>query len=612
MKLRNLFYALLALPLVFAACEELGGEATPSAVQFTVTSELTAEFKATAGTGAIFYTLTNAPEDARPTATCADEWVNNFDVTASMITYKVSANTEEATRTTEIVVSYKEQEYKIAVSQEGKAAASKAPKLEVTSGNMQSFDFKETIGTIEFSLENPIEGVDVVASANVDWITNFAVAETTVSFLVAANEGEAREGKITLTYGALDPVVVDIAQAAYVPAVPALVIYSTDSDFMYDGGTGEISFGLENLVEFGEVVVTCDAEWITFGEVTFKKDIEENEGAEDNEGAEGNEGNEVSPASVADEVKEGYIPFTVAANEGENMREATVTLTCGELTATTTIKQLQNGFNPNFTYSTFSITECWASCENGGTQWNVTFVEHDDNKGDMYTRISFGLAEANVQRIPDGTYSVENGSILVNTASLNGCSTYRYNTSDTTDITAANFTVTTDTEKKVITIEGTFQAATNVVNLNYTGAMAGMDLGEIVSGAIEHTEWASCTKGWTDTKQMIINVISADGSLEIMFDVRHTGGTKALPEGTYCSLWPKKDNGRDYINWTDLEEQNVLNPTSKCIYNNVDAYLKNDGSSSLIVEKVDGCYKFTYDLTDELDRHFTGVIQATW
>lgn len=612
MKLRNLFYALLALPLVFAACEELGGEATPSAVQFTVTSELTAEFKATAGTGAIFYTLTNAPEDARPTATCADEWVNNFNVTASMITYKVSANTEEAARTTEIVVSYKEQEYKIAVSQEGKAAAPKAPKLEVLSGNMQSFDFKETIGTIEFSLENPIEGVKVVASANVDWITNIAVAETTVSFLVAANEGDAREGKISLTYGELDPVVVDIAQSAYVPAVPALVIYSTDTDFEYEGGTGEISFGLENLVEFGEVKVSCNAEWINFGDVTYKQDVEENEGTEGTEDTEGNEGNEVNPASVADEVKEGYIPFTVARNEGENMREATVTLTCGELTATTTIKQFQNGFNPNFAYTTFSITECWASCENGGTQWDVTFVEHDASKGDMRTRISFGLAEANVQRIPDGTYTVENGGILVNTASLNGFSTYRHNTSEPIDITVANFTVATDTEKKVITIEGTFQAATNVVNISYTGAMAGMDLGEIVSGAIEHTEWTSCTKGWTDTKQMMFTAISADGSLEIVFDVRHTGGTKALPEGTYCSLWPKQDNGRDYVYWTDLEEQNVLNPTTKCIYNNVDAILKNDGSSSIIVEKVDGCYKFTYDLTDELDRHFTGVIQATW
>ena len=592
MKLRNLFYALLALPLVFAACEELGGEATPSAVQFTVTSELTAEFKATAGTGVIAYTLTNAPEDARPTATCADEWVNTFNVTASMITYKVSANTEEVARTTEIVVSYKEQEFKIAVSQEGKAAAPKAPKLEVLSGNMQSFDFKETIGTIEFSLENPVEGVDVVASANVNWITNFAVAETTVSFLVAANEGEAREGKITLTYGVLDPVVVDVAQAAYVPAVPALVIYSTDSDFMYEGGTGEISFGLENLVEFGEVVVTCDAEWITFGEVTFKKDIEENEGAEDNEGA---EGNEVSPASVADEVKEGYIPFTVAANEGENMREATVTLTCGELTATTTIKQLQNGFNPNFTYSTFSVSEISAKAVDGGKQWDITLIETDPNKGPMITILSFGLAEANSQRITDGTYSVENGGILVNTASLNGFSTYRKNVSDlSADITVANFTVATDTEKKVITIDGTFQAATNVVNLNYTGAIAGMDLGEAISGAINHTEWASVTKAWMENKELLFNAESADGSLKASFDFYDYDSSKVLAAGEYIVSDP-------------IDGVLHLRTSSYFNYNGLESQL---ASGSATVEHISGGYKITYNVVDKIGREFTGVIEG--
>ena len=593
MKLRNLFYALLALPLVFAACEELGGEATPSAAQFAVTSELTAEFKATAGTGVITYTLTNAPEDARPTATCADEWVNNFNVTASMITYKVSANTEEVARTTEIVVSYKEQEFKIAVSQEGKAAAPKAPKLEVLSGNMQSFGFEETIGTIEFSLENPIEGVNVAASANVGWITNIAVAETTVSFLVAANEGDAREGKITLTYGALDPVVVDVAQSAYVPAVPALVIYSTDSDFEYEGGTGEISFGLENLVELGEVKVTCDAEWITFGDVTYKQDVEENEGTE---GTEGNEGNEVNPASVADEVKEGYIPFTVAANEGENMREATVTLTCGELTATTTIKQFQNGFNPNFTYSTFVVSEISAKSKEGGKQWDITLIENDPNKGSMMTIISFGLEEANTQRITDGTYSVENGGILVNTASLNGFSTYRKNVSDlSADITVANFTVVTDTEKKVITIEGTFQAATDVVNLNYTGAIAGMDLGEAVAGAIEHTEWSEVTKVWAEKKELMFRATSADGALVATFDFYDYDSSLVLAAGTY--------KVSDYYDGVGAH----LSTGSYFNYNGQEAYL---ASGSATVEHISGGYKITYNVVDKGGREFTGVIEG--
>ena len=483
MKLKNLFYALLALPLVFAACEGLGDDTQkeePKGPTLTVTSSLEVEVEAVGGTQMITYTLQNAPADAKVTATCEAEWITDLTVASSII-YEVAANEGEAREAT-IVVSYEEQSFNVVVKQAAKPAST-VLRFEVTAESTIEFDCNAYSGSISYILENPIEGVEVAAVSNQDWVEVTNITDRAIDFTAQANEGEAREATITISYGILDPVVITLKQAEY--------------------------------IDPSEIVID------------------------------------------------------------------------------------------------FVITECWASCENGGTQWNVTFVEHDDTKGDMYTRISFGLAEANAQRVSDGTYSVADGNILLNSSTQNGFSTYRYNTSETADITKANFTVATDTANKTISIVGTFSAADVNVAINYNGEMSGMDFAEAVVGPIEHTEWKACTK--TEyTNELYFTAKSADDSLEINFAIKHTGNSKVLPEGTYYSLWPKTEDGRYYVNYNTLEVKDILNPTTKCIYNNVDAILKNDGSSSLIVEKVDGCYKFTYDLIDELGRHFIGVIQATW
>ena len=484
MKLKNLFYALLALPLVFAACEGLGDDTQkeePKGPTLTVTSSLEVEVEAVGGTQMITYTLQNAPADAKVTATCEAEWITDLTVASSII-YEVAANEGEAREAT-IVVSYEEQSFNVVVKQAAKPAST-VLRFEVTAESTIEFDCNAFSGSIGYILENPIEGVEVVAVSNQDWVEVTAIADGAIDFTAQANEGRAREATITISYGPLDPVVITLKQAQY-----------------------------------------------------------------------------IDPSEVVNE---------------------------------------------------FVITECWANCENGGAQWDVIFVEHDDTKGDMYTIISFALAEANSQRITDGTYTVENGGILLNPANENGFSTYRSNVSDlAANIYAASFQVVTNTANKTISIVGTFSAADVNVAINYNGEMSGMDFAEAVVGPIEHTEWKACTK--TEyTNELYFTAKSADDSLEINFAIKHTGNSKVLPEGTYYSLWPKTEDGRYYVNYNTLEVKDILNPTTKCIYNNVDAILKNDGSSSLIVEKVDGCYKFTYDLIDELGRHFIGVIQATW
>lgn len=468
MKLKNLFYLLLALPLAFASCSDiLGDEKEPAKTpNLTVTSSLTVEFEAEGGSGIITYTLENAPEGAQVSATCEADWVSDLTVGA-MITYKVSKNDGDA-RDTKIVVSYEQQVVEVSLTQAAKPAST-APKFTLTSEDVIEVTYEQAAKSIEFTLENPIEGVEVEAKANADWISITNIAENAIDFIIAENEGSARTATITATYGLLEPIVVTVNQAQYV--------------------------------------------------------------------------------------------------------------------------------DPNAVVIPFEVTECWASSENGGKQWDVTFVEHDTLLGDMYTRISFALAEANVQRVTDGTYSVANGNILLNASSENGYSTYRYNSSEIADILDATFTVETDTTAKTISIEGTFKSGDKNIEIKYNGEMRGMDLGEATTGAISYSEWSDVYKQFDGTQELGFYAISADGALKLWLYIPHTAnsdGTRLLPAGTY-NVEPWESGKKDYI----LD--------SKATYNNVEANLT---SGYATFEHISGGFKITFDVTDDLGRQFTGTYEG--
>lgn len=517
------------------------------------------EFTAEGNEGTITYTLQNAKEGVELTATCEANWVST-PVVGDTITFTVAANDGDA-RETKIVVAYDALSFEVAVKQEAKANDDPKPTVpvfELTSTDTLEYTCKENIGEITYKLENPVQGVEVSVKANVSWISNLKANDGSISFLVAANDGDAREGKITAEYGPLS-FSVTVKQSEYVADPPVLVIDSSDNEFQAEGGDGEIAYHVDNAVEGTEVAATTEAEWITIN-------------------------------SVAD----GIVAYTVAANETENIRDGVITVTYGELSESVAVKQFNSTYNPDFEYRTFEVVDCWAVSKNDGKQWNVVFVEHHSIMGDMQTVISFSLPEANINRLNDGTYSVENGGILTNSFSSNGFSSYRNNASEAADITAASFTVNVDTDKKSISIVGSFTAGNVIVSLNYTGEMEGMALGDTTISD-SYTEWSSIKKNWQDTSNLIFTAISADGSLEARFDIRHSGGTKVCPEGTY-EVKPWAQGLNDY-----------LISDSKIIFNTVE---ENMASGYITVEHIAGGYKFTFDITDTANRNFKGVIEG--
>ena len=86
--------------------------------------------------------------------------------------------------------------------------------LALTSSETMNFDAKGGEGVITYTLSNAVEGTELTATCEADWVT--VVAGDKVRVTVAANEGEAREAKITVAYGAqsLDVTVKQAAKEA--------------------------------------------------------------------------------------------------------------------------------------------------------------------------------------------------------------------------------------------------------------------------------------------------------------------------------------------------------------------------------------------------------------
>ena len=557
--MKKLFFLLFALPL-FAACTETGNEPEPQPqpepekkTQLILTSDEVMNFKAEGGQGLIDYTLVNAKEGVEFASECEANWISDF-VFGEDITFVVAENEGEA-REAQIVITYAEASMEVTIKQAKKAEEPAAPAIVITSENPMEFDMNGGIGTINYTIENPINGISLTAKASAEWIAQTTVQAEKIVFQVLANEvEEAREGKITLTYGMLAPVEVIVKQEAYVAPAPVFNFDPATLEVNFEGGAQSVAYTIDNAIEGAEVTATCEAAW-------------------------------VSNLAVAN----GTMTFDVAANE-ESLRQATIVLTYGDYTFEYIVKQLPENYNPGLNYLAFTVVEAWADLKEGGNVWDVTFVEHDDLLGDMQTVISFYIEEANIHSLVSGTYSSAEGTILLNSTSRNGYSTYRANASLATDISDASFVVAVDTENQTISFEGSFQAGNDVVALNYNGTMRGMDLSGNTSNEVNCTDWKRVDKNWQDTTECLFTARSSDNTLEIMFHIQHSGGTKVIPAGTY-NVAPYQQLG------------DVLANSSTVTYNSVKGTMS-DGY--ITVSHGRGIYIFEFDITDEYGRHFTG------
>ena len=131
--MRKLLYLLLALPLMFAACEPNSVEPQPDPLPeeqpepepepepvLTLTSDSVIEFSADGGSADVTYTLENAIEGVEIEVECGAQWVEYKVFTVDgKLTLVAEANEAEA-REAIVVVGYDSQAFEVVIKQAGK------------------------------------------------------------------------------------------------------------------------------------------------------------------------------------------------------------------------------------------------------------------------------------------------------------------------------------------------------------------------------------------------------------------------------------------------------------------------------------------------------------
>lgn len=102
------------------------------------------------------------------------------------------------------------------------------PVLKITSETTLSVPAESATKTINYTVDNPTDGVSVVASSNVSWLNSFVYDVDGVSFTIDANQGEERSGTITLSYEGAEAQTVSVTQLAAGEEVKSYVKVTAD------------------------------------------------------------------------------------------------------------------------------------------------------------------------------------------------------------------------------------------------------------------------------------------------------------------------------------------------------------------------------------------------
>lgn len=85
--------------------------------------------------------------------------------------------------------------------------------------------------TVNYTIENPVEGITLEVTEGVEWISDVAVADDAISFVVAANDlEEAREATLYIEYAGAEARTIAVAQAAKdkEPEMPTIALEVSD------------------------------------------------------------------------------------------------------------------------------------------------------------------------------------------------------------------------------------------------------------------------------------------------------------------------------------------------------------------------------------------------
>ena len=372
-----------------------------------------------------------------------------------------------------------------------------------------------------YSIDNPVENGRLEAEPSDTWMSDFTTTDDEVRFRVEANETEElREGSVLLTYvyGEDKTVnaVVNVSQAVMQPGeepVPTITITTEDPlALAADGGSYTIEYEITDPAEDGSISADAgDSGWIT--DINCDTD--------------------------------GAITFSVAANDTEEERQATITVTYtynGSETVSESIEAVQEANEPpasqyDFEYEMTYREIYYYQGPQGMLNYYMSISDQEAGSGGFYPNgtayyIFDIYADSDSSLPPAGTYT-----ITTDMADMTVCSDYsRVNITETSGdiildcyLTEGTVTITYEDNNMVLdavltdadgnTHHVTYNGATEdpgggddpepeTINVEATTALASYvsDDGEIMNVSLQLTDMPVDAEGYVTPPGSIVAV----------------------------------------------------------------------------------------------------------
>lgn len=270
-RFRFCIISLTGVLLTLVGCKKDETEPTDSASMPKISVSEPRVYTSEAATYTLYYEIENPREGVELELTSEDKWISDLGADRRRISFTLSPNDDIKTRRGNIKLSYEGAEsVTVEIAQSG------IDQSVIVVNDPETVTYMGSSVTVDYSIENPQEGVKLQATSKVSWITGVVVKDKSLTFDVSKNTDKSvRSGKIELTYGNAEPTNVTVRQQALENAV----IKTSSSSLTVDAWGGvkkTITYSIINPRPGAKLTAKSETSWIRDivvgdGEVTFSK-----------------------------------------------------------------------------------------------------------------------------------------------------------------------------------------------------------------------------------------------------------------------------------------------------------------------------------------------------
>lgn len=255
-RFRFCIISLTGVLLTLVGCKKDETEPTDSASIPKISVSEPKVYTSEAATYTLYYEIENPREGVELELTSEEKWISDLGADRRRISFTLSQNDDLKTRRGNIKLSYEGAEsVTVEIAQAG------IDQSVIIVNDPETVTYMGSSVTVDYSIENPQEGVKLQATSKVPWITGVVVKDKSLTFNVSKNTDKSeRSGKIELTYGNAEPTNVAVRQQAFENAV----IKTSSSSLTVDawGGNGKITYSITNPRPGAKLTARSETSWI--------------------------------------------------------------------------------------------------------------------------------------------------------------------------------------------------------------------------------------------------------------------------------------------------------------------------------------------------------------